>query len=102
MSVVAAGFDDRVVITAALLHDIGKRHARLGIVGRSVASALILLGLPLTGRMAAYRDHGLAAARELADLGAPSLVIDFALHHHGRRPATIDDDTWDVLVAADS
>ncbi|HEX6301945.1 MAG TPA: hypothetical protein VF148_15915 [Acidimicrobiia bacterium] len=101
LTVVAAGVRDRDVVMAALLHDVGKRHSRLGIVGRSVASMLILLGLPLTDRMQAYRDHGMLAARELAGLSVPSLVVDFAIHHHGQRPPTIDAADWDVLVAAD-
>lgn len=101
LSVMAAGVKDRDVIMAALLHDVGKGHSRLGIIGRSLASVMILAGLPLTRRMTAYRDHGLVAARELGALGAPSLVIDFALHHHGERPPTIGPQNWDVLVAAD-
>lgn len=100
-TVVAAGVRDRDVIMAALLHDVGKRHSRLGIVGRSVASVLILLGLPLTERMRGYRDHGMVAARELARLSVSSLVVEFAIHHHGERPQTIDATDWDVLVAAD-
>jgi putative nucleotidyltransferase with HDIG domain len=99
--VTGSGVDDRDVIVAALMHDVGKRHARLGVVGRSVASLLILTGLPLTDRMTRYRDHGLVGARELGAVGAPSLAIDFALHHHGRRPPTIDASTWDLLIAAD-
>lgn len=99
--VATGGGQDGDVIMAALLHDVGKRHAGLGILGRSVASVLILLRLPLTVRMQVYRDHGMLAARELAELSVPSLVVDFALHHHGPRPATIDPGVWDVLVAAD-
>ena len=101
LTVIAAGVDEVGVITAALLHDIGKRHARLGVAGRSLASVMILLGLPLGERMTAYRDHGLIGARELGALGAPSLAIDFAMHHHGTRPPTIDPETWDLLVRAD-
>ena len=62
---------------------------------------MILLGLPLGDRMRSYRDHGLAGAREMAHLGAPSLAIDFAMHHHGERPPTIDPATWRLLLEAD-
>lgn len=101
LSVVAAGVADRDVIAAALLHDVGKRHVRLGIVGRSLASVLILLRLPLGERLAAYRNHGMVGARELAGVGAPALAIDFAMHHHGSRPPTIKPETWELLVQAD-
>ena len=101
LHVIAAGEGSRDVIRAALLHDVGKRHAGLGVMGRSLASVLIVLGLPLSQSMRAYRDHGLVAARELGALGAPSLAIDFAMHHHGDRPPTIDPETWALLVAAD-
>lgn len=101
LTVIASDVHDRDVIVAALLHDVGKRHSRLGIIGRSLASLLILAGLPLTERMRVYRDHGLVAARELAAVGAPAVAIDFAMHHHRARPPTIDPATWDVLVAAD-
>lgn len=95
------GGGSEAMVMAALLHDVGKRHAGLGVWGRSVASVLILARLPLTGRMAAYRDHGLVAARELEEMSVPPLVVSFARHHHGTRPATIDPDTWTLLVASD-
>ena len=101
LSVMAAMHDASDVVAAALLHDVGKRHSRLGIIGRTVASLLILARLPLTQRMKSYRDHGIIAAAELAELGAPPLAIDYALHHHGDRPASIDAPAWDALLAAD-
>jgi putative nucleotidyltransferase with HDIG domain len=101
LSVIAQGQRDPDAVVAALLHDIGKRHARLGVVGRSVASLLILARLPLTERMIIYRDHGIVGAKELADIGAPSLAIEFAMHHHGQRPEGFDAAVWLALENAD-
>jgi len=101
LSVIAQGFDTDDVVVAALLHDIGKRHSRLGVIGRSVASLMILGRLPLSDRMTMYRDHGIIGAKELAILGAPGLAIEFALHHHGPRPVGFDPATWNALEHAD-
>ena len=101
LSVIAAGVGDTTTIRAALLHDIGKRDARIGILGRSIASLLIGLGWPMTKRMALYRDHGESGSRELAELGCEPLVIEFALHHHRARPLSINAATWHILQAAD-
>lgn len=99
---VASGVSDPDVIVAALMHDVGKRHAHLGVIGRIVASILIPLRiLPLSERLTTYRDHAIIGARELAAIGAPGLAIDFALHHQDERPATIDPVVWEELVAAD-
>lgn len=86
---------------AALLHDIGKRHARLGVIGRTIASLMIKTRLPLTKRWRLYRDHGLIGSSELAALGSEPLVVEFARHHHGDRPPDITERTWEVLQLAD-
>ena len=89
------------LVRAALLHDVGKRSARLGPVGRSAATILGRLGLVGPPRFAAYLDHGRIAAQELDRAGAEPLVVAFALHHHRERPEEISREDWDLLQAAD-
>jgi len=90
------------VLRAALLHDVGKRHARLGAIGRSIASILIILGLPMMQRMNQYRDHGRIGAAELEAIDAPEVAVEFARAHHGERPQSIDQATWSALQDADA
>ena len=99
--VIASGETRPTVVVAAFIHDIGKRHARLGIVARSLGSLMILLRLPLPQRIRLYRDHGTRGADELAHADAPDLVVEFTRHHHGPRPVGFDEATWALLVAAD-
>lgn len=87
------------LVRAALLHDIGKRHAGLGPLGRVMASLALRLRLPLPPRLALYRDHGLLAAAEMS--GEAPVVVDFARHHHHFRPASIPAGDWESLQAAD-
>jgi len=86
---------------AALLHDVGKRHAGLGTMGRSIASALAFAHIAVSGRYAAYLDHGSLGAADLRHAGSDPLSIGFAADHHGARPDRIDPDDWAILVAAD-
>lgn len=86
---------------AALLHDVGKGGVRLGTVGRSLATVLSLLGLPVRGRMSAYLAHPERGADELRRAGAEELVVDFARHHHTRRPPGIPPGDWELLRASD-
>ena len=91
----------RDLVRAALLHDIGKRHSHLGPIGRSLASAYAKLGGKSRGRWASYLEHGLAGGAELKALGSEPMVVEFAQHHHGRRPGSITQADWDLLQAAD-
>lgn len=89
------------LVRAFLLHDVGKRHARLGVVGRSIATGLDMLGIRLSPRHKAYLDHGEVGAAELAALGCDALTVAFARHHHGPVPAGVDASDWSLLVSAD-
>lgn len=89
------------LIRAALLHDVGKRHARLGVLGRVLASLIIRLSLPLPKRVALYREHGPVGAADLAAAGAEDVVVAFARAHHASKPPQIELDDWQVMVASD-
>lgn len=93
--------DDRSAVRAALLHDLGKRHCRLGAVGRSVATVIGAFGLPQRGRVEAYLNHGQLGAAELESLGAEPLVVNFARLHTDGMPPGVDEELWSVLFAAD-
>ncbi len=99
--VIASGETRPAVVVAALMHDIGKRHARLGVVARSLASIMILARVPLPRRIRLYRDHGASGADELAHAKAPDLAVEFTRHHQGPRPVGFDEAAWALLVTAD-
>lgn len=90
---------------AALCHDVGKAQARLGIVGRSVATALELVGVRRApgrlGRYLTYADRGAAA---LDAAGAPAEVVGWAREHHlapDRRSGVVDAQLARALERAD-
>jgi len=99
--VAAVDSERRDLVRAGLLHDIGKRHSGLGLVGRSLASAATKLRIPVSGSWERYLEHGTLGAEELARLGAEWIVIEFTRHHHGARPSGIARDDWEVLRRAD-
>lgn len=90
------------VVRAAALHDVAKRHARLGVLGRVLASVLIKAGLPLRGRFLVYRDHGPIGAAELRKAGSPPVVVEYAESHHGAPSSLVDPEVWKLLEAADA
>ena len=86
---------------AALLHDVGKRHARLGVAGRVVATLLAIVRLPAPGRLGVYLDHARLGADDLEAAGAPGLLVAYTRFQDAARPSTVDPATWALLKEAD-
>ena len=99
--ILQSGLSHEERLRAAMLHDVGKRSAGLGVLGRVAASVLIKMGLPLTRRFTLYRDHGPVGAADLEAAGSPRLVVEFARAHHGSRPDTLSQEDWALLQSAD-
>lgn len=106
---------DPVLVRASILHDVGKVHADLGTVGRSVATVLTtVLGARRVrgwrdrpgrlGRVGRYEDHSERGAEELAAAGSPPAVVAWAAgHHHPDRVVAsgLDPAVVAALVRAD-
>lgn len=102
----AGGSASRPLAAAALLHDVGKIEAGLGVLGRVVATLAALTGLArrriVTRRIDLYLDHAALGSRLLADAGSDPLVVSWAGEHHlspGRW--TVPLDLGHALKAAD-
>ena len=89
------------LVPPALLHDVGKRHSRLGVIGRVFATIAKAFGWVWLPRVRSYVDHGLIGGRELADAGSSNLTVDFAVHHATARPASMEGEIWGILHGAD-
>jgi len=90
------------LVRAALLHDVGKTHAGIGIAGRSCASLLAMAHLPVTRRMRSYLDHGVLGAADLGRAGESGIVVAFAgAHHTAIAPPGADPHDWAALRRAD-
>ncbi len=86
-------------VAAALLHDIGKRHSRLGAIERSMATVAGVVHLPMPQRWETYRDHGEIGASDLEAIAAHPLAVAFA---RGEPTRGVDTEIWGVLQAADN
>lgn len=95
----AGGSDERA--EAALLHDVGKTESDVGAIGRSLATLLSGVGVPIRGRWLRYLDHSSIGAKKLSSLGASDLSVAFARHHPGSPPEGIDPEEWRALEEAD-
>jgi hypothetical protein len=114
--VTRAGDDARDAVEAALVHDVGKRHATLGTFGRSLATVAGWAVRSDTrrsawarrpgrrGRVGAYLRHDVVGAAEVAAAGGSALAVAWtAGHHDPARVAALDapTDVIHALVAAD-
>lgn len=99
--VLAAAPGRRDLARASLLHDCGKRHSRLGVAGRTMATTAALLRIPRTNRWSSYLDHARIGAEELEAAGAEAVVVAFTLRQDGDRPDAINPLDWAILRSAD-
>jgi hypothetical protein len=75
------------VVAAALLHDVGKLDADLGVVGRVVAALLSACRLAhAPGALGRHLRYPATGAAMLAAAGEPAPVVQWAAQHH--LPAT--------------
>lgn len=90
------------LIPVILLHDVGKRHCGLGVMGRVAATLAELLRVKGGNAFRLHRNHGAIGAKELARRNADQLTVDFAHYHAHERPDSIDPESWGLLLNADS
>lgn len=87
------GRSSREVMAAALLHDVGKVAAGVGVAGRVVATAAAMVGGPGTARrlegmpgrvalLGRYLDHPSIGAELLAKAGSEALTVAWVAEHH--------------------
>jgi predicted HD phosphohydrolase len=109
----AAGYGDRPVMAAALLHDVGKIVAGVGTFGRVAATTAAMLagrerasgwseGAGLARRAGLYVRHDELGAGLLTRAGSDELTVRWAREHH--LPAdrwSVPADVGQALKAAD-
>ena len=95
--------DGSWLLAAGLLHDVGKATAELGVIGRSAATLLELLGVGRApGRLGRYLAYPAAGAAALRRAGSDDRVAAWAGEHH-LAPArwTVPAAAGELLAAAD-
>lgn len=99
----AQGNDDRELLTAALLHDVGK-GGRVQLWERVtyvlLAGALPSLLRRTGGGLARLRDHAAQGATLVANAGGPPQVASLVLKHEDARKG-VEDRRLAALMAAD-
>jgi hypothetical protein len=84
---VASANDERAVLAAALLHDVGKVASGLRTPGRVVATVVATVrgrerAAASDGRIGRYLRHPDLGAAMLADAGSDPLTVAWAREHH--------------------
>lgn len=107
-----SGGDERAVMAAALLHDVGKTAAGLGVYGRSIATLCGLVASEMaeawqakdgfTRKVGLYLRYGEIGADQLRLAGSHPWVVAWSTEHH------LPPEDWslprpigELLVAAD-
>lgn len=98
---VATRTNDPTLTEAALLHDVGKSVSGIGAIGRSCATVLGALSVPVSGSWELYLRHGEVGAEMLEMAGAAPLTVAFARFHPGPTPPGVSEKAWLALEAAD-
>ena len=91
---------ETLAVAAALLHDIGKVEAPLGLIGRVVATVTeaaagdrmgpVVERQDIVGVVARYCDYPVRGARLLEAAGADPLVVAWSMEHHD------SEDAWTI------
>ena len=93
----------RWVMAAALLHDVGKVTADLGVAGRVLAAVLKLAGMRRApGALGRYLRYPEAGAELLSEAGSDAFVVAWSAQHHLPPASWTVPPPWaEVLARAD-
>ena len=96
------GAAGKPVLAAALLHDVGKVEAGIGVLGRVAATAADVAGRRPGGALGVYLRHAEVGAELLQQAGSDPVTVAWAREHHLPPDRwTVPADVGAVLKAAD-